>query len=331
MPILLLLAFFLSVAHVSAEIIEEKALHMGTLVRLATEFDPTSPTVTPAHVRTTLTGGMNRIAELEALLSEYRPGNDLAKLAQAAGKHPVKVHPMVFDVLKEALRLGDLTAGAFDITFKPLGRLWNVEHLLTPPPAGAIAITKRLVDYRLVQLDDLAGTVFLPLAGMEIALGGLAKGYIIDAAADYLRNHGLTRFLVDGGGDLRLVGSKTTGPWRVGIRHPRRPDQFLRVVAVKDLAVVTSGDYERFTMLEGKRYHHIIDPVSGKPGLGCQSVTVIHRDTMTADGLATGVFILGAEKGLALLERLPETEGLLIDHVGAEHATSGFSRFVVTP
>jgi thiamine biosynthesis lipoprotein len=159
---------------------------------------------------------------------------------------------------------------------------------------------------------------------MAIGLGGIAKGFIVDRAAEVLRRHGFADFVIVAGGDLRADGRKAGRPWRIGIRDPRVDGAMLGWVAASDLSIDTSGDYERCFIAGGRRYHHLIDPATGRPAPGCRSVTVVSRDTGIADALSTGLFVMGPERGLALAERLPDVEALVVDAAGDLHATSGF-------
>jgi thiamine biosynthesis lipoprotein len=163
------------------------------------------------------------------------------------------------------------------------------------------------------------------LNGTALDLGGIAKGFAVDRAAGALRAAGADNFVVNAGGDLRVSGTKNGKPWRIGIQDPRAPDRLLRVVTPREGAFVTSGDYERYFLWEGERYHHILDPRTGRPARGCRSVTVWTRHGIDADALATAAFVLGPAEGLALLERLEEVEGLVVDDAGGELATSGFA------
>jgi thiamine biosynthesis lipoprotein len=167
--------------------------------------------------------------------------------------------------------------------------------------------------------------VALADSGMKMGLGGIAQGYIADRVAGMLRSHGFTSFVIDVSGDLRVDGRIGGRPWRVGIQDPRRREQVIATLPLADgISVVTSGDYERYFELDGRRYHHILDPATGYPAMGCRSVTVASTDTGIADALATGLFVLGPERGLALAEQLPDVEVLIVDAQGVTHTTSGF-------
>jgi thiamine biosynthesis lipoprotein len=174
--------------------------------------------------------------------------------------------------------------------------------------------------------------VALPDSGMGIGLGGIGQGYIGDQVARLIRERGFKDFVIDVSGDLRVDGLVRGRPWRVGIQHPRLSGKTLATVPIANgLSVVTAGDYERYFDLEGRRYHHIIDPATGYPADGCQSVTVVSRDTMLADALDTGLFVMGPVRALALAERLPEVEAMIVDAQGRVHTTSGFQLDEIKP
>ena len=170
-----------------------------------------------------------------------------------------------------------------------------------------------LIDYRAIQIDDAAGTVFLARKGMSTHLGGIGKGYAIDRGVAILRRRGFRDFMIQAGGDMYVAGLKDGRPWRLGIQDPRGPaNHSFAELDLSDGTFSTSGDYERFFMKDGRRYHHILDPAVGEPARGSRSVTIVANRGVIADGLSTGVFILGPEAGMALIERLPDVEGVIV-------------------
>jgi thiamine biosynthesis lipoprotein len=158
--------------------------------------------------------------------------------------------------------------------------------------------------------------VLLKKKGMAIDLGGIAKGYAVDKAFELLRDLGYKNLIVNAGGDLRVGGSKPEGPWSIGIQHPRDPEKILARISLSDTAVATSGDYEKFFIHQGKRYHHILNPRNGFPAEGCQSVTILHKEGIMADALATAIFVLGTEKGYPLCQRQEGVDCLIVDKEG---------------
>jgi thiamine biosynthesis lipoprotein len=196
------------------------------------------------------------------------------------------------------------------------------------PPAAEIDRRARLVGYRRVELDEAAGTVRLPEPGMMIGLGGIAKGYALAEAAEVLRGRGLEDFLLVSGGQVYAAGRRSgvgeDRPWRVGVRDPRGgPEDFFALLELADASASTSGDYERYFVADGVRYHHILDPRTGRPARGLRSATVVSADAVLADALSTGIFVMGPEAGLALAARLPGVEAVLVDGDGGVLVTSG--------
>jgi FAD:protein FMN transferase len=265
--------------------------------------------------------------ELEGELSRHIPGSPVDQVNDNAGRAPVTVPQSVMDVVQRALDLGRQTGGAFDITVAPLVDLWAIgTEKARVPTEGELKERLAYVDYTRVQVDAAARRIFLPEEGMALDLGGVAKGYIVDRSIAALKEQGIDSAYLDAGGDIRVLGSKPDGtPWRIGIRHPRDRNGVFAVLPLgPDLAVVTSGDYQRYFDEEGRRYHHILDPETGYPARkGLASVTVIASDTMTADILSTAFFVLGAQKSLAIVEEMPGVEAVFITEDLEVYMSSG--------
>jgi len=262
---------------------------------------------------------------VEARMNEWRPGSPLAAISHAAGGEPVPTPADVRALIRRGVELGRLTQGAFDITWAALWGVWDFRAVPPRVPSPAeIEARLPLIDYRLVTIDDDAGTVRLPRPGMVLGLGGMAKGYALDLAAAWLRRWGVRDFLLTAGGQVLARGRRGDRPWRVGIRDPRGPqDDVFATVEIRDASVSTSGDYERAFILDGVRYHHILDPRTGRPANGLRSATVIDRDATRADALSTALMVLGPHAGMALVERLPDVEAVLVDHGGRVHMSAG--------
>jgi len=263
-------------------------------------------------------------------LNEWRPGTPLANVNKAAGRHAVEVPPALLEVVATGLALGRLTDGAFDITWASLWGLWDF-RAADPviPEAAEIARRTALIGYDRVVLDQDAGTLRLPTAGMKIGLGGIAKGYALVRSGAALREAGVRSGLVSAGGQVLAMGDKAGRPWRVGIRDPRgAADEPFVVLHVRDTSVSTSGDYERFFVKDGVRYHHILDPRTGRPARGLRSATVVTADPTRADALSTALMVMGKDKGLALIGRLPDVEALVVDDAGRVHQSEGMAGHV---
>ena len=252
---------------------------------------------------------------LESLLSVWRDGSDLQRLNAAAGQHPVPVSAETIEALTVARQVGDWTEGKFDITFAPLSDLWKFDHDQDDSIPSQADIQQRLplIDYRQVEFDPAARTAFVHRKGMRVHFGGVGKGYAVDRAVAILRKRGLVDFMVQAGGDMYVGGRHGDRMWRLGIQDPRGPGgSSFASVELSNATFSTSGDYERFFIRDGRRYHHILDPDRGEPATGCRSVTIVSDRAVLADGLSTGVFVLGPAKGMALIERLPEVEGVIV-------------------
>ncbi len=276
------------------------------------------------HAHRAAEAAFQEIRRLETLMSTYLAESDVSRVNRAAGETWTAVDPEVLGVIREALRYARLSGGALDITFKPLARLWQFEADSTPPSPAAVQQVLPLVDYGAVLIDG-DGRVRLERPGMAIGLGGIAKGYAADRAAEVLRQMGIANATINAGGDVRVMGRPSPErPWRIGIQHPRKRQALLEEVSLSAGAVATSGDYERFFVHEGVRYHHILDVRTGFPARGCMSITVIGETAMMADALSTAAFVLGPEAGLALIEELPGAEAMLVDASGEIHRTTGF-------
>ncbi len=260
---------------------------------------------------------------LDAMMSVWKDGSDVLRLNAAAGARAVPVSPETREVLRVARQISEQTQGTFDITFGALSGLWKFDYQDKDGSIPSRAeIDKRLplVNYRDVIVDDDAGTAMLRRAGMRVNLGGIGKGYAVDRAVDILRRSGLRDFMIQAGGDMYVGGRRGDRPWRLGIRDPRGPaDRIFAALDLADATFSTSGDYERFFMKDGVRYHHIIDVRIGAPARLSRSVTLVTDRAVIADALAKGVFILGPDAGMALIERTPGVQGVI---VGANNAVS---------
>lgn len=264
---------------------------------------------------------------VDTRMSEWKPGSPLSEVNREAGIRPVPVPADLRVLLHRGQEIGALTGGAFDITWAALWGLWDFRspHPRVPD-AAEVARRAALVDYHRVEIDDHDGTVFLPRAGMKLGLGGIAKGYALDRAAALLRQRGVESFLLQGGGQVEAGGPKDGRPWRVGIRDPRgEPSDFFALLEVHDTSLSTSGDYESYFIQGGVRYHHILDPRTGMPARGLRSATVVSPDGTLADALSTALMVMGEERGLALAERLPDVEAVVVDDAGRVAETSGLS------
>lgn len=266
----------------------------------------------------------SEIERLEKIFSSYMQASDVSKISADAGGEPIPVAPEVIEALKIAVKVSDLSEGAFDPTVGSLSKVWGYSgEKGVVPSETEIAKVLDLVDHKKIEIDERTGRARLTGKGMVLNLGGVAKGYIVKKALDALKKEGIEKAIIHAGGDMAVFGGDEKNPFSIGIQDPRKK-KLLGEARLTEGAVSTSGDYERFFMKDGKRYHHILDPKTGWPAEGTQGVTIIAKDHTLADGLSTAVFVLGPEKGMALIERLDSVEGVIIDKNGVVTVSSGF-------
>ena len=261
------------------------------------------------------------IRRLEELMTDWeRPGqplSDVVRINAAAGtKQAVHVSDETMQVILASLDMSRRSEGAFDITYAAMRGLWKFDEDLDKriPPADEIERRRKLINYRDLVIDEKKHTVRLRRAGMKVGLGGIAKGYAVDRCADVLRQHGLQDFMVQAGGDLFVSGQKGNAHWMVGVRDPRGgPRAIIAKMPIKNHAFSTAGDYERAFVLDGKRYHHIIDPKTGYPATASRGVTIFAPTAFLADALDDAVFILGPERDMALVDSYPGCSAMIVD------------------
>jgi thiamine biosynthesis lipoprotein len=315
----------------------ETRSYMGTLFRvvIALRGDPKTEAgredLTESRRRAVeaVRAAFAEVVRLESLLSSYQVDSLISRINAAAAQRPtraVKVPQEIFNLILQSIQLSRALEGAFDITFAPLARLYRPprkgQPALVPGPAE-LRKGLALVGSKHIGLDYDKVAVRLGRPGMRIGLGAIAKGYAVDCVVSVLRAQGQMSFIVDGGGDLYVSGRHPERPWRVGIKDPGKPATYFATLSVQGKAVVTSGRYERFFVKDGKRYHHILDPRTGRPAVGLASVTVVAPKAALADALATGVFVLGPHKGLEAIKRFAKVEALLVTTSGKVLMTPG--------
>ena len=291
---------------------------MGTVVEIAAEG------ADAAVLGKAVDAAFREMQWLTDMMSHYDPRSVVSAINDAAGGRPMPVPPALADVLGMARRVSERTGGAFDVTVGSLrGWRFGRDEARVPTPEE-IATQLPKVDYRRLVLDERGGTAFLAAPGMRIDLGGIAKAYILRAGLRALEQHGIARALVNGGGDVVLAGRSDGPPWRIGVRDPRVPTQLVGVLELAHGFVVASGDYERYFVKDGKRYHHILDPRTGYPAAGARGVTLLGDELEAVNGLSVAVMVLGQEAGARLLGAKPGVEGFIVDRGGSAWMSAGF-------
>ena len=285
---------------------------MGT--RISVELFHSDPALARQGIDSVL-GEMRRI---DASMSPYLDSSELARLNATAHQRPFRAGEELYALIRRSLEFSDLTGGAFDITFASVGFLYDFRNGIRPDREQR-AQAAALINFRRLVLDPAGSTVAFGSPGMRIDLGGIAKGHAVDRCIELLQALGIKQAMVTAGGDSRMIGDRWGRPWSIGVRDPRRADKLAAVIPLRDVAVSTSGDYQRYFEENGVRYHHIIDPGSGDSARELQSVTIIGPDATTTDALSTSVFVMGLKPGLALINRLPDIDAIVVDDQGRLH------------
>jgi len=275
--------------------------------------------------------GMAELRRLDAMMSLYKDDSEITRVNLAAGKNPVKVSPEMIEVVEHAAEISKLSGGVFDVTIGPLVVLWQMRLKEGKTPTdGEIARVRSLVNYRNIVIDKKASTIFLKKPGMIMDFGGM-KGYIADRVADLFKKRGIDNAIIAVAGDIWVLGHREDGkPWRIGVQHPREHDKTLAVLDLSDKYISTSGDYERFVIKENKRYHHIIDPRTGKPSKGTISATLIGDKGAIIDPLTKVPFILGPEDGMKIVKTFA-AEAIIVDDQGKVYMTDGIKNLLDQP
>jgi thiamine biosynthesis lipoprotein len=276
-----------------------------------------------------------RMAEIEDRMSNSVETSELSFINRKAGVDAVKVSEDTFHVIEKGVYISELTQGRFDISVGPLMKLWDIGgNDPSVPTRKAVNAARELVGYEGIELDRASGTVYLEYRGMALDLGGIAKGYAADAVAALLREKGIRKAIVDIGGNILVMGRKSLRQeWRIGIQNPFAPrGAYCGVLLMEDATAVTSGTYERYFEKNGRRYHHILDTGTGYPvENSLASVTVIGENSLMADALATGVFVMGLREGIAFVENLKGIDAIFVTSERRIHLTSGLEeRFSVS-
>lgn len=299
-------------------VVKRAQMHMGTLVTITA----VAPDQAVAH--RAIQAGFDEIKRLERLLSTWIPGSELSQVNAASGRRPVVVSRETLDLVARSMEMARLTEGGFNIAVGPAVDAWSVTERQRIPSDEELQRLKALVDVAAIQIDMEARTIYLPHKGMKIDVGGIGKGYTADRAVEEMKKAGARGGVVALSGDINTFGALSgAAGFSVGIKHPRKEGAVIAVIDLQDEAISTAGDYERFFEREGVRYHHILDPQTLQPARACQSVTVIGKEGVLVDGLDTGIFVLGPERGMALVEQLAGVEAVIIDNQGNMTLSSG--------
>lgn len=333
-PQLLLISFILilSLSSCAKSTVEPQAqsfLMLGTVCKITIYDKPSEEAFSAAFAR---------LREIEQKMTLHSETSEIAHINHKSGIEPVAVSSDTFAVIKKAVEIAQASGGAFDPTIGPLVQAWDIGgDNPRRPTEEEIQSLLPLVDYRQVVLDDQQQSVFLKQQGMVLDLGGIAKGYAADQAAEVLRSHGVQQAIVNLGGNVLVLGRKPDGSlWRIGVQDPEQDrGAYAIIVQLEDTSLVTSGPYERFLIVEGETYHHILDTTTGYPvDSDFTSASIITHSSLLADALSTSVYALGYEKGMALINSFEDVEAIFFtaDHqiLQSEGVKRGDLNFTIT-
>jgi len=300
----------------SAEWFSRDEAIMGTAVRVELWHE------NAAAARDAMDAVIQEMHRVDRTMSPYKPDSELSLINREAARVPVKISSEMTEIIARSIEFSKLSGGAFDITFSSVGYLYDYRKH-RHPTEEQIQQALPGINYRHLKLNRKKNTLQFARQGVRIDLGGIAKGWAVDRCIGMLKARGVTHALVSAGGDTRVLGDRRGRPWTVGIRDPRRKGKVVAVLPLADTAFSTSGDYERFFEEGGVRYHHIINPKTGKSATGVMSVTVIAKDATTTEGLTKAVFIKGPADGIRLVESLENVDAIVIDAEGKMHVSAG--------
>lgn len=258
------------------------------------------------------------ISRIEHLISDWIPESQVSQINKYAGVLPVKVDKELIELTQRAIHFSELTEGAFDISFAAADKIWKFDGSMTEiPSAEKVRESVKKIGYTNIIINENESTIFLKFPGMKIGFGATGKGYAADKTKELMISKGVQAGIINASGDLNTWGTQPDGSnWNIGITNPMKNEDLFAVFELSGTAVVTSGNYEKYIMLDGKRYAHIIDPRTGYPSTGVSSVTVFADSAETANGFSTAIMVLGKNAGLKLLKKNPNLQGIIIDDKG---------------
>tara|TARA_B110000967_G_scaffold35712_1_gene34831 strand:+ start:93 stop:1076 length:984 start_codon:yes stop_codon:yes gene_type:complete len=313
---LVLMSLFLSIFILSAQkSYSESSILMGS------SFEITVVAEDEDFAKESLAIAKKEIIRIENLISSWDQKSETSRINRNAGIAAVEVSKELFDLIFRAQQISKLSSGAFDLTFAAIDKLWNFDGRESEMPnPDTLKASVFNIGYQLIELDEESLTVFLPKKGMKIGFGAIGKGYAADRAKQLLVERGVLGGIINASGDMNTWGTKPDGSsWTIGIVNPMNNKKVFSWFSLEHNAVVTSGDYEKFTQINGRRYSHIIDPRTGIPSQGIVSCTVFAGKAELADAIATAIFVMGVESGMFLIDQLPDIEAILIDDSGIIH------------
>ena len=304
--------------------LSSQEVYQRSFTKMGSDFELTIVADNPKSAEQLLAEGTAEIDRIERLISSWDPASETSEVNRMAGIAPVIVSKELFNLVQRSIALSRLTDGAFDISYASVDPIWTFNgQKVTPPNPEKIKASVTKIGFQKVQINPKENSIYLPEKGMKLGFGAIGKGYAADKVKQLLQTKGVKGGIVNASGDLSAWGTQPDGTsWQVGLVNPKNKNKVFAWFPIQDKAVVTSGDYERFLIMEGKRYGHIINPRTGYPSQGVISCTVFAPKAELADALATALFVLGVENGLYFVNQLPEVEAIMIDEEGKLHSSN---------
>lgn len=299
--------------------------HKRKLSMLGSPFEVTVVATDTVKANEYIDLAVAEVKRIENLISDWIPTTQISEVNRNAGIKPVKVDAEVFDLIGRSIKISEITSGAFDISYASMDKIWKFDgSMKAMPTEEAIKKSVAKIGYKNIILDKKEQTIFLKLEGMKLGLGGIGQGFIADKVKELLAAKGCTSGIINVSGDINAWGKQPDGkPWTVGIVNPLNKNKIFATFPLENSSVETSGNYEKFVVFNGIRYSHIIDTRTGYPATGVASVSVFAKQTEIADALATGIFVLGVEVGLDLVNQLKGIECIIVDDKGKIHSSKG--------
>lgn len=302
----------------SSTLLHSQVLRHRKVMLMGSRFDITIVDKDSLSAEKKIDIAIGEISRIENLISEWKEDTQISQINQNAGIQPIKVDQEVFDLTQKALRFSELSGGAFDISIAAMDKIWKFDgSVWEMPPPEKIKKSVEKVGYQNIILDSTKQTIFLKHKGMKIGFGATGKAYSADKTKKLMQSLGVQAGIINASGDMAVWGTQPNGkPWAIGIAHPFHSGEIIKVLKLKDKAVVTSGDYQKYLEIDGKRYSHIINPKTGYPSTGITSVTIIGDNAEIANGISTSVMVLGKKEGLKFLKNFPTYSYLIIEDHG---------------
>lgn len=295
---------------------------------MGSRFDFTIVAEDSLTAETRIAEAIAEITRIENLISDWKSDSQVSKVNQNAGVKPVKVDREVFELTQRAISISVMTQGAFDISFAAMEKIWKFDGSMTAMPTpDAVQKSVAKVGYKNIELDSLQATIYLKLAGMKIGFGSIGKGYAADKAKELMQAKGVKAGIINASGDMATWGFQPDGSsWNIGITDPFKTNDLVAIIPLNNEAVTTSGSYEKFAEIDGKRYAHIINPVTGYPATGLVSVTVVGPNAEMCNAFSTSLMVLGKKAGLQLINQHPDYSCLMITEKGKRIKSKRFDK-----